>query len=70
MNQLNRMACIALAMFLFSACSRNVTVKIGVVGPMTGILKTDSLNWIVGACAGIGFVLGVVIGSKKPTFKQ
>ena len=33
-----RLTCAILALGLFTACSRQVTVKIGVVGPMTGPL--------------------------------
>jgi len=35
---IERIACAVLALVLFAACSRQVTVKIGVVGPMTGPL--------------------------------
>jgi uncharacterized membrane protein YdcZ (DUF606 family) len=45
-----------------------LAVLIQVVGQMTMGLPIDYLQWILLACAGIGFLLGVVIGprSTKP----
>ena len=45
-----------------------LAVLIQVVGQMTMGLPIDYLQWILLVCAGIGFLLGVVIGprSTKP----
>lgn len=45
-----------------------LVVLIQIVGQMTMGLPIDYLQWILLACAGIGFLIGVVIGprSTKP----
>jgi hypothetical protein len=41
-----------------------LAVLIQVVGQMAMGLPTDYLRWILLACAGIGFLIGVVIGPR------
>ena len=42
-----------------------LAVLIQVIGQMTMGFPIDYLQWILLACAGIGFLLGVVIGPKS-----
>lgn len=49
MNSFNRIACILAAVTLLGACSREVAVKIGVVGPMSGPLAQYGKDMAHGA---------------------
>jgi branched-chain amino acid transport system substrate-binding protein len=71
MKELNRIAFIALALFFLSACSRSVTVKIGVVGPMTGSLAAFGQDMAKGSEVAVDEMNKdmFMIGGKRARFE-
>ncbi len=71
MKQLIRIACIASALVLLGACSRNVTVKIGVVGPMTGPLAAMGQDMAKGSQVAVDEMNKdtFMIGGKRAHFE-
>ena len=71
MNQLIRIACVAMALGLLGACSRQVTVKIGVVAPMSGALAQYGKDIAHGAEIAVDELNAeqFTIGKKKSTFR-
>ena len=71
MNKLTRIACVALALGLLGACGRSVTVKIGVVAPMSGTLAQYGKDIAHGAEIAVDELNGdhFTIGRKKAHFE-
>ena len=71
MKQIIRIVCVIGAVFLASACSRQVTVKIGVVGPMSGPLAAFGKDMAKGAEVAMDEMNkdAFIVGGKRAHFE-